>query len=142
MEETMATSNHPGRILPRDIDPGDADEAAIVGLEFNQSEVEDLLYGDDRPVEARLRRLDELASELRLRGAADLAGDNDTGALLSEIERAMEELSDEGAPDIEPSMLDVVFVDEPENHRETLAPDSDELAAIKAEDEKTDDEDD
>ena len=72
----MRPTNHPGHILPQDTRPGDANEAANVGQPVSLNEVEDLLYGDDRPAVHRLERLRELAEELRARAAGDIADDD------------------------------------------------------------------
>ena len=126
----MKASNHPGRILPQDSAPADAAESMIVGQAVSQTEVEDLLYGDDRPVTARVDRLRELADVLRVRQAGEFA-DDDTGALLDEIDRAIGELTADQELAGEPSMLDGVMAVDPTDHRETLSPDSEELEAIE-----------
>src|SRR5690606_6400045 len=97
-------------------------------------EIEDLLYGDDRPAAERVMRLTEIADSLRDREAADF-GDNDPGRLLAEIDNAIARINGglERDPDLqfdEPTMDD-----DPLNHRETLSPDSDELEAIEEDDE-------
>lgn len=126
----MRASNHPGRILPQDTAPGDAADEMITGMAVSQTEIEDLLYGDDRPVAARIDRLRELGDEVRTRSAGDIA-DNDARALLAEIERAIAELSGDEEQAGEPDMLDGMFAIDPTDHRETLSPDSDELEAIE-----------
>jgi hypothetical protein len=126
----MRASNHPGRILPQDTGPGDAEEEVLAGLAISVDEVQELLYGDDRPVEARIDRLQELAEELRAREAGEV-GDNDAESLLREIERAIGELRAKGGRANEPGALAV----DPLEHRETLAPDSDEREALEDADE-------
>lgn len=128
----MRASNHPGRILPQDTGPGDAEEEVIAGLAISIDEVQELLYGDDRPVEARVDRLQELAEELRAREAGEVA-DNDAESLLREIERAIGELRAKGSRSNEPGALDV----DPLEHRETLSPDSDEREALEDADEES-----
>lgn len=132
----MRASNHPGRILPQDTGPGDAEEEVIAGMAISMGEVEELLYGDDRPVEARVDRLRELAEELRARESGEVA-DNDAETLLAEIERAIGELQSKGGRSSEPGALDV----DPAAHRETLAPDSDEREALEDADEDSVEED-
>ena len=132
----MRASNHPGRILPQDTGPGDAEEEFIVGLAISIGEVQELLYGDDRPVEARVDRLRELAEEVRAREAGEVA-DNDAHTLLAEIARAIGELQSKGGPDNALGALDV----DPLEHRETLAPDSDEREALEHADEESVEED-
>lgn len=126
----MRPSNHPGRILAQDTEPGDTDEEVITGQPVSQNEIDDLLYGEDRPAEERIDRLREIADHLRARQAADM-GDDDPGALIEEIERAVSRLERSFGEGMDPSSVD----HNPEDHRETLAPDSDELEAIEEQDE-------
>ena len=124
---------HPGRVLPQDVVPQDGWGDMMTALPISQAEIEDLLYGDDRPVAERVERLSELADSLRNREPGDF-GDNDPGRLLEEIERAIARINSalERDPDLqfdEPTMA----VD-PLNHRETLSPDSDELEALQEDD--------
>lgn len=124
---------HPGRVLPQDLVPQDGWGDMLTALPVSLAEIEDLLYGDDRPAEERIMRLSEIADSLREREPGDF-GDNDPGVLLGEIENAIARLRSgtERDPDLlfdEPTM-----VDDPLNHRETLAPDSDELEELEAED--------
>jgi hypothetical protein len=126
----MAAPNHLGHVLPQDTAPGDANEEVNVGQPVSLNEIEDLLYGDDRPAEQRLERLRELADELRARAAGDIA-DDDARAVLSEVERAIATLAAKSQFVGEPGALD----EDPLDHRETLSPDSDELEEIEEEDE-------
>jgi hypothetical protein len=132
----MRPTNHPGHVLPQDTRPGDANDEVNVGQPVSLNEVEDLLYGDDRPAEHRLERLRELAGELRDRAAGDIA-DDDAGSVLAEIERAIATLEAKSRFVGEPGVLD----EDPLDHRETLAPDSDELEEIEEEDEESVEED-
>src|SRR5688572_2024508 len=135
-ERHMRPSNHPGHILPQDTQPGDANEEVNLGQPVSLTEIEDLLYGDDRPAEHRLERLRELAEELRTRAAGDIA-DDDTGAVLQEVERAIATLETKSQFVGEPGALD----EDPLAHRETRSPDSDELEEIEEEDEESIEED-
>ena len=83
-----APSNHPGRILPQDTEPGDANEEVISGEAVSLAEIEELLYSEDRPIALRIDRLQELADETRARAAGEIA-DADARSLLSEIEGAI-----------------------------------------------------
>jgi len=129
------SSLHPGRVLPQDIVPQDGWGDMLTALPVSQAEIEDLLYGDDRPAEERIERLSEIADSLRNREPGDF-GDNDPGVLLGEIDNAIARLRSgtEHDPDMvtddEPTMDD-----DPLNHRETLSPDSDELEELEALDE-------
>jgi len=125
---------HPGRVLPQDVAPQDGSGDMMTALPISQAEIEDLLYGDDRPAAERVERLSELADSLRNREPGDF-GDNDPGGLLAEIERAIARLTGalERDPDLE--FDETTMDDDPLNHRETLSPDSDELEAIEDDDE-------
>jgi hypothetical protein len=128
----MSPTNHLGHVLPQDTRPGDANEEVNVGQPVSLSEIEDLLYGDDRPAEQRIDRLRELADELRARAAGDIA-DDDAGVVLEEVERAIATLEAKSQFVGEPGALD----EDPLDHRETLAPDSDELEDIEQDDEES-----
>ena len=128
------SSAHPGRVLPQDAVPEDGSGDMLTASPISQAEIEELLYGDDRPVAERIARLQELSSQLREQEPGDF-GDNDPGALANEMDEAVARLT--GDRDLDP---DVVFdgptMDgDPLNHRETLSPDSDELEEIEEDDE-------
>lgn len=128
----MTASNHPGRILPQDTAPGDANEEVIAGQAVSFAEIADLLYGDDRSVELRVARLRELADEVRTRASGEVA-DDDARGLLDQIEDAIDKLASTSDGPGEPGMLD----EDARDHRETLSPDSDELEEIEGEDEES-----
>ena len=126
---------HPGRVLPQDLVPPDGGGDMLSAMPVSQAEIEDLLYGEDRPAEERIDRLAEIAETLRNSEQADF-GDNDPGKLLGEIDSAIARLR--GAIDRDPDQItddEPTMDDDPLNHRETLSPDSDELEAIEARDE-------
>ena len=129
------SSAHPGHVLPQDIDPQDGGGDMMTALPVSQAEIEELLYGDDRPAAERVERLAEIADSLRQREPGDF-GDNDPGALLGEIEEAISRLN--GALERDQDLIfdDATMDDDPLDHRETLAPDSDELEEIEREDEE------
>lgn len=95
----------------------------------SQAEIEELLYGDSWTAAARVLRLTEIRAELAEMESSDL-GEDDPLALIQEIDAAVARLNglnDDG---------DGPTTDQaPEDHRETLSPDSDELEAIEANDE-------
>lgn len=128
------TSAHPGRVLPQDVVPQDGSGDMMTALPVSQAEVEELLYGDDRPAAERVERLQELAAQLRDKEPGDF-GDNDPGRLLVEIDSAIARIN--AALDRDPELeFDEPTMDgDPLNHRETLSPDSDELEAIEEDDE-------
>jgi hypothetical protein len=133
--EVFMSNLHPGRVLPQDLAPQDGWGDMLSALPVSQAEIEDLLYGDDRPAAERIERLSEIADSLRNREPADF-GDNDPGMLLGEIENALARL--QAGTERDPEMItddEPTMDDDPLNHRETLSPDSDELEAIEASDE-------
>ncbi len=123
---------HPGRVLPQDVVSQDGWDDMMTALPISQAEIEDLLYGDDRPAAERIERLSELAQSLRNRAPGDF-GDNDPGLLLGEIDEAIARLN--GGLDQDPASDAPTLDDDPLGHRETLAPDSEELEEIEAADE-------
>ena len=125
---------HPGRVLPQDVVPQDGWGDMMTALPISQAEIEDLLYGDDRPAHERVERLAELADSLRNREPADF-GDNDPGRLLAEIDGAIARISGAMDRDVDLEVDEPTMIDDPLNHRETLSPDSDELEAIEEDDE-------
>lgn len=128
------SNQHPGRVLPQDVVPQEGGGDTITAQPVSQAEVEDLLYGDDRPAAERVERLTELADNLRDQEQGDF-GSNDPRRLLIEIDAAIARIRAalERDPDLE---FDEPTMDgDPLNHRETLSPDSDELEAIEDDDE-------
>ena len=128
------TSHHPGRVLPQDAVPDDGSGEMITAQPVSQAEIEDLLYGDDRPAAERVERLTELADNLRNQEPADF-GDNDTARLLKEIDAAIARINGALERDRDLEFDEPTMDDDPLNHRETLSPDSDELDAIEEDDE-------
>lgn len=134
--------SHPGHVLPQDIVPQDGHDDVITALPVTQLEIDELLYGEDRPANERVARLRELADIMRNEQPGEVA-DTDAASLLGEIEEAIARLS--GALDREDDggLMDAAIDDDPLAHRETLSPDSDELLDIEDEDleslEETDD---
>jgi hypothetical protein len=126
---------HPGRVLPQDIVLPDGGGDMLSASPVSQAEIEDLLYGEDRPAEERIARLAEIADMLRQQEPGDF-GDNDPGVLLGEIDSAIARLRSGTERDPEMITDDEPTMDEdPLSHRETLSPDSDELEEIEAKDE-------
>lgn len=121
---------HPGRVLPQDVTPQDGGGEVMTALPISQAEVEELLYGDDRPAVERIARLTELADNLRNSAPGDF-GDNDPGVLLGEIDEAIARLNGGLARDPDLAYDEPTMDDDPLDHRETLAPDSDELEEIE-----------
>src|SRR5690606_41098184 len=117
-EIIMAASNHPGRVLPQDTAPGGANDEVIAGQAVSPAEIDELLYGDDRPLRQRVARLRELADEVRSRAAGEVA-DDDARELLVQIEDAAATLEGQSERPGEPGALE----EDGRDHRETLAPD-------------------
>ena len=86
----MAHNNHDA-VLPQDTD-FDNDDQPGIAQPYTQSEIEDLLYGTDRPASERLAALQEMRNENAIRESGDW-GDQDPAAMLDEIDRAIDELS-------------------------------------------------
>ena len=124
---------HPGRIIPQDVVPEDGSGDTLTALPFGQDEIDELLYGDDRPPGERIARLQELAGQMRDQEPGDFGG-GDTKALLGEIDEAIARLSGDMDRDLDLAYDEVSTDDDPLNHRETLSPDSDELEEIEEED--------
>lgn len=117
----MAQMHHRGGLVPQETNFDNADQAGIA-QPYSQSEIEDLLYGDDRPVDERLARLREMREETAIRESGDW-GDEDPAAMLEEIDRAIEELSgDREASDANFGIEDTML-DDPSNHSHALSPD-------------------
>ena len=125
---------HPGRIIAQDVVPEDGSGESITSMPVSQSEIDDLLYGEDRTAGERVERLLELAEQLRGQEPGDFGG-NDSGILLGAVDSAIARLS--GGIERDPDLVnDTPSMDgDPLNHRETLSPDSDELEEIEEEDE-------
>ena len=83
--------DHHDTMVPQDTNFDNADQPGIA-QPYTQSEVEELLYGDDRPAAERLAQLRELRAESAIRESGDW-GDQDPAAMLEEIDRAIDELS-------------------------------------------------
>ena len=136
--------DHHGTIVPQDTNFDNADQPGIA-QPYTQSEVEELLYGDDRPAAERLARLRELRDESSIRESGDW-GDQDPAAMLDELDRAIDELSATIANSDDTNDyagLATNFDNDPAGRLDTLAPDDvDARHAIESDDEFDGDEDD
>lgn len=83
--------DHHGSMVPQETNFDNADQPGIA-QPYTQSEVEELLYGDDRPASERLAQLRALREESAIRESGDW-GDQDPAAMLDELDRAIDELS-------------------------------------------------
>lgn len=124
---------HPGSLVPQETDFDNSDTPGIA-QPYSQTEIEDLLYGNDRSAEERLDRLHEMRAEAAARESGDFGGE-DPAALLTEIDRAIFELqrdmdNSDDAGDFQGS----VMVD-PNDHLDALSPDDvDARRALEGED--------
>jgi hypothetical protein len=119
--------DHHGGVVPQDTNFDNADQPGIA-QPYTQSEVEELLYGDDRPAAERLARLRELRDESAIRESGDW-GDQDPAAMLDELDRAIDELSATiaNADDNEAfAGLATTFDHDPAERLDTLSPDDEE----------------
>ena len=137
--------DHHGAVVPQDTNFDNADQPGIA-QPYTQSEVEELLYGDDRPASERLAQLRALRDESAIRESGDW-GDQDPAAMLDEIDRAIDELSatianSEDSDDF--AGLATTFDNDPNDRLDALSPDDDEARqAIEGdEDEFFEDDDD
>lgn len=120
----------------QDTRSNDDTDQVIIAQPLSQAEIDELLYSDEFPREERLERLRYYRDELSAREASDF-GLDDPGALLSQIQEAIGYLEESFGESMDPASVD----HNPEDHRETLSPDSDELEAIEADDEASIEED-
>lgn len=137
--------DHHGTVVPQDTNFDNADQPGIA-QPYTQSEVEELLFGGDRPASERLALLRELRNESAIRESGDW-GDQDPASMLDEIDRAIDELSatianadDNG----DFAGLATTFDNDPADRLDTLSPDDEETRqAIEGDEEAFfDDEDD
>lgn len=139
----MSPTNNPGHIIAQDIEPNDATETFGMGEPYTQSEIEDLLYGDDRPAAQRLARLRELRDASATRESGDW-GDQDPASAMDEIDRAIDELSAmiANADDIDDNYAELVpAMGDGADRLDALSPDdTDALDAIRGEESQPDDE--
>jgi hypothetical protein len=120
----------------------DATEQIALALPYSQDEIEDLLYGSDRPVEERIDRLKEMRAELAARESGDF-GDQDPRDMIGEIDRAISELSAEAEQADADGALDAAVDIDPADHLDALAPDDvDARAALIGEEEFYDEDED
>lgn len=128
----MIRTNSNGDVVGQDTDIGEDDDIPGIGQPLSQTEIEELLYSDEWPTEVRLQRLRAYRDELQSREAADFGAD-DPHTLLREVNSAIASLEAASGEEMDPSSVD----HNPGDHRETLAPDSDELDALGEQDEES-----
>lgn len=136
----MAPTNGFDDLIAEDIPRGNDGDLPGYAAPVTNTEIEELLYGDAPPAE-RLERLSALRGEMARLESADF-GDDDPASLIDEIDDAIARLSIETGREADLSgtvpdaLLDdaVIVPADPTDHRETLAPDSDEMDLVRARD--------
>ncbi|WP_332811085.1 hypothetical protein [Sphingomonas sp.] len=126
----MTANNHFRGLLAEDTPAGNDGDTPGFAQPVSQTEIEELLYGDDWPAAERLSRLQSIRAELADLEATDF-GDDDPRTLIGAIDEAIAQLTGLAGEGMDPTSID----HDPGAHRETLSPDSDELEAISADDE-------
>ncbi|UJW84899.1 hypothetical protein [Devosia sp. SL43] len=133
--------DHHGTMVPQDTNFDNADQPGIA-QPYTQSEIEELLYGEDRPASERLARLRELRDETSIRESGDW-GDQDPAAMLDELDRAIDELSAtiaNGDDNEDYAGLATNFDNDPSDRLDALSPDDvDARHAIESDDELDED---
>lgn len=119
--------DHPGSLVPQETNFDNADTPGIA-QPYSQSEIDDLLYGDGRPVEDRVARLREMRDELAARESGDF-GDEDPASMLDELDRAIEALQGDADNLDETGDAAAVMSADPNDHLDALSPDDVEARA-------------
>jgi hypothetical protein len=113
-----------GTILPQNTGFDAGDDSPGTAQPISQSEIEELLYNDERPVDERIERLRALRDEAAIRASGDT--DRDARVLLRELDNALDTLvRDEEAADdnSEFAAFDAAYEIDPADHLEALSPD-------------------
>lgn len=132
----MSPTNYRDDVVPQDTAENDSTRETGASLPLGEDEIDDLLYGEGRTTEERLQLLRALRDDIRDREGGDF-GDDDPGDLVAEIDARISELEND-----EETGEAGVYDPDPLAHRETLAPDSDELEELDEEEEDSLDEED
>jgi len=121
----MSSNHRFSGLIAEDTPAGNDGDVPGFAQPVSLTEVEDLLYGDDWPADERLARLRELRQQIADLDAPDF-GDEDPRVIVESIDDAIARLTGLAGEGMDPTSVD----HDPSAHRETLAPDSDELEAI------------
>jgi hypothetical protein len=126
-------TNQDAVVFARDNQFGDDDEQERTGpaQPVGQDEVDELLYNSGIDAGDRLMRLRQLREQMAAADGVDVA-DHDARGVLNEIDRAIGELEGMSGEGMDPASVD----QNPEDHRETLSPDDDDLLDALKEDEE------
>lgn len=124
-------------LIGQDVPVGNDGDTPGYTAPIGPGEIEELLYNEEWTAEARIGRLQEMRGQLSELESPDF-GDDDPRTLIRQIDAAIGQLQNLDGEGMDPSGIDM----DPSAHRETLAPDSDELLDLEEEDEEslTDDE--
>lgn len=125
----MSNNSHFRGLIAQDTQQPDDGDVQGFALPVSQTEIEELLYGDDWSLPERRRRLESLRLELADLESSDWGGD-DPHTLVRSIDDALARLDGIAGEGMDPASVD----HDASAHRETLAPDSDELDALQADD--------
>jgi len=124
-------------LIGQDVPVGNDGDTPGYSAPIGPGEIEELLYNEEWTAEARIERLVEMRGQLSELESPDF-GDDDPKSLIRQIDAAIGQLRSLDGEGMDPGGIDM----DPSAHRETLAPDSDELLDLEEEDEEslTDDE--
>ena len=114
-------------LIGQDLPVGNDGDTPGYSAPVGPGEIEELLYNEEWTASARIERLLEMRGQLADLESPDF-GDNDPRGLIRQIDAAIGQLRNLEGEGMDPSGIDM----DPSNHRETLAPDSDELLDLAA----------
>ena len=119
-----------------DLTGNDGDQPGYT-LPVSPTEIEELLYNEEWSADERIERLLAMRGQLAELESPDY-GDDDPLTLVRQIDDAISQLRNPDGDSMDPEGVD----EDPNSHRETLSPDSDELLDLEKLDEEsfTDDE--
>ncbi|MEO5806213.1 hypothetical protein [Devosia sp.] len=132
----MSPIHNHDAVVSQDSNFDDGADQAGIAQPFSQNEIDELLYGDDRPAAERLELLRDYRAELAARESGNFGGE-DPAALLAEIDKAIGALStdEDNANDTDDfAGLAAPLDRDPLEHRETLSPDDDAFELLDEED--------
>lgn len=112
-----------GTLLPQVSDPDD--DPPGIALPISQTEIEDLVYTDERPIDERIDRLREMREEAMVQASAGVRG-GDARILVRELNRAIDMLTsdeDEADETSDFAALEGAYEIDPADHLDTLSPD-------------------
>lgn len=117
----------------------DISESTALTQPYSQNEIEDLLYSAELSVEDRITRLRAIRDEMVVRESGDF-GEQDPADMISELDRAIEELLLDTENADETGEATVMAAD-PADHLDALSPDDVEARAALIGEEEFYDED-